>query len=218
MLFGIIQDTFSINISRERFRRLYNEANIWGRIERRQNRIQRRVYNVKAPNYLWHIDGNHKLIKYKFVIHGGIDGKSRLITYLNVSSNNEANTVLSYFQQAIRTWGLPMRVRADKGGKNIEIKNYMNRARPNVLGNFIAGRSVHNIRIERLWRDLNRTTLYEIYRLLETLVFTYGVNLDDDLHMSAIHYVMLPRIQRKLDVFTETWNSHTIRGEGMSPL
>ena len=28
------------------------------------NRIHRRTYNVRAPRSLWHIDGNHKLIRY----------------------------------------------------------------------------------------------------------------------------------------------------------
>ena len=26
--------------------------------------VRRRVYNVPAPQYLWHIDGNHKLVRY----------------------------------------------------------------------------------------------------------------------------------------------------------
>ena len=32
--------------------------------------IFRRTYSVPGPNFLWHIDGNHKLIKYRLVIHG----------------------------------------------------------------------------------------------------------------------------------------------------
>ena len=48
---------------------------------------------VPSPNSLWHIDGNHKLVRWRFVIHGGIDGFSRLVTYLHVASNNRAATV-----------------------------------------------------------------------------------------------------------------------------
>ena len=29
---------------------------------------------------IWHIDGNHKLIRWRFVVHRGIDGYSRMIT------------------------------------------------------------------------------------------------------------------------------------------
>lgn len=31
--------------------------------------IFRRAYSVPGPNYLWHIDGNHKPIKYRLVVH-----------------------------------------------------------------------------------------------------------------------------------------------------
>ena len=46
----------------------------FGTAERRSVAIRRRVYHVSAPNEVWHIDGNHKLIKWRLVIHGGIDG------------------------------------------------------------------------------------------------------------------------------------------------
>ena len=32
--------------------------------------LHRRVYAVPSPNALWHIDGYHKLIRWKIVIHG----------------------------------------------------------------------------------------------------------------------------------------------------
>ena len=41
-----------------------------GRAVRRSQAIQRRVYNVPAPNCLWHIDSNHKLIGWRIIIHG----------------------------------------------------------------------------------------------------------------------------------------------------
>lgn len=56
----------------------------WG-VDRAMRRVTRRKYSVPCPNALWHIDGNHKLINWKFVIHGGIDGFSRLIVFLRVS-------------------------------------------------------------------------------------------------------------------------------------
>ena len=51
---------------------------------RRSVTVRRRVYNVQGPNILWHIDGNHKLIKWRFVIFGGIDGYSRTVVYLSL--------------------------------------------------------------------------------------------------------------------------------------
>ena len=49
--------------------------------------------------------------RWKFVIHGGIDGFSRLVVFLSLSSNNRADTVLKYFHEAVTNWGLPAGVR-----------------------------------------------------------------------------------------------------------
>ena len=52
--------------------------------------ISRRVYDVPGPNSMWHADGNHKLIRYRFVVHCAIDGFSRLITYLHCADKYKA--------------------------------------------------------------------------------------------------------------------------------
>ena len=77
----------------------------------------RRVYNVPSPNYLWHIDVLHCLIRWKIVIHGGSDGFSRRIVYLHASCNNRAETVLHLFRSAVRMCGWPLRVRSNKVGR-----------------------------------------------------------------------------------------------------
>ncbi len=55
--------------------------------------LHRQTYNVCMPNSLWHINGYHKLIKQKIVIHGEIDGYSRFPVYLHASFNNRSETV-----------------------------------------------------------------------------------------------------------------------------
>ena len=50
--------------------------------------ISRRAYSVAGPNNLWHIDRHHSLVTWTFVIHGGINGFSRLIVFLKCSTNN----------------------------------------------------------------------------------------------------------------------------------
>ena len=126
-------------------------------MERRFRRVlHRRKYSVCMPNSLWHIDGHHKLIRWRIVVHGGIDGYSRLVVYLSASANNKAEIVLASFLEGIRHYGLPSRVRCDKGGENVRVSQFM-LEHPNRgpgRGSCITGRSVHNQRIERLWRDL----------------------------------------------------------------
>ena len=43
--------------------------------------LHRREYHVESPNALWHIDSYHKLIRWRIVVHGGIDGYSRVVPY-----------------------------------------------------------------------------------------------------------------------------------------
>ena len=45
------------------------------------NTVRRRKYSVPGTLALWHIDGNHKLIRWRFVVHGGIDGFSRRVVF-----------------------------------------------------------------------------------------------------------------------------------------
>ncbi|XP_060921893.1 uncharacterized protein LOC132995765 [Labrus mixtus] len=108
--------------------------------------IRRQQYSVPGPNSLWHIDGHHKLIRWRFVVHGGVDGFSRLVVYLNVAGNNRASTVLQSFINAVQQYGLPSRVRSDKGRENSDVAEFMIRSRGTNRNSHITGRSVHNQR------------------------------------------------------------------------
>ena len=99
--------------------------------------ITRRVYSVPGPNSLWHIDGHHSLIRWKFVIHGCIDGFSRRILYLLCADNNRSETVGALFQNAAEEFGWPSRVRGDHGGENSIVASLMVQVRGDGRGSFI---------------------------------------------------------------------------------
>lgn len=56
-------------IQQIRVRKLMRFLDPEGTVERWQNTIKRRVYSVSGPNALWHIDGNHKLIRQVLSVH-----------------------------------------------------------------------------------------------------------------------------------------------------
>lgn len=85
------------------------------------NLVQRRHYSVPGSLSLWHLDGNHKLIRWGFVIHGCVDGYSRRVMFLRASTNNKASTVLTLFKEALQKFGLPKRVRGDHGVENVDV-------------------------------------------------------------------------------------------------
>ena len=70
-----------ILVQRERVRESLRRVDPVGSQLRRKMSLHRRVYSVSSPNALWHLDGHHKLIRWKIITHGGIDGFSRLIMY-----------------------------------------------------------------------------------------------------------------------------------------
>uniref|UniRef100_A0AAQ4NS62 Integrase catalytic domain-containing protein n=1 Tax=Gasterosteus aculeatus aculeatus TaxID=481459 RepID=A0AAQ4NS62_GASAC len=173
--------------------------------------LGRRQYFVPGPNSLWHIDGHHKLIR--FVVHGGVDGFSRLVVYLTVAGNNRAHTVLRSFIAAVEQYGLPSRVRSDKGGENADVAEFMIRSRGTDRNSHITGRSVHNQRIERMWRDVYEHALDLFYQIFTSLEDQGTLNPDNEVHLFALHWIFLPLVQQSLDSFRDAWNFHGLRTE-----
>ena len=86
----------------------------------------------------------------------GIDGFSRIPVFLRCSTNNRAETVKDCFVDAVQEYSLPLRVRCDMGGENVDVAQFM-WSQPNrsqEFGTVLIGKSVHNQRIERLWKDV----------------------------------------------------------------
>ena len=136
-----------------------------------------------------------------------MDGFSRIPGYLQCSDNNCAMTVLAAFENAVGSYGLPSRVRADKGGENVEVSLFMlsHPARGPGCRRMITGSSVHNQRTERLWRDVFAGVIGLYYNLFSHLEDTGTLDVNNDIHLFCLHYVYLPRINNHLHVWKEGW-------------
>ncbi|KAF0028001.1 hypothetical protein F2P81_019088 [Scophthalmus maximus] len=90
-----------LRIQRWRIRQSLHEVDPVGRSIRRRHAIRRRIYDVQTSNELWHFDSNHKLVRWRIVFHGCVDGFSRSIIYLTCLDNNRASSVLSLFVSGV---------------------------------------------------------------------------------------------------------------------
>ena len=178
-----------------------------------QQVITRRAYSVPGPNSLWHIDSHHSLIRWRLVIHGCVDGFSRMIPYVSCASNNRAETVLQLFRQAIAKFGTPSRVRSDKGGENILVCHYMVSCRGPGRSSHIAGSSVHNQRIKRMWRDVYRCVCCSFHEVFYFLEAQELLDPDNESDFFVLHCVFLHVINHHLETFVKAWNQHPLRTE-----
>src|SRR6266849_6488336 len=75
------------------------------------------------------------------------------------------------------------------------------------------GRSIHNIRIERLWRDVRRDCLEIFCQIFFSLEDALLLNMEICLHQIALCLCFGPRIQRSLGEMKTAWNAHSLHGE-----
>ena len=69
---------------------------------------------------------------------------------------------------------------------------------------------MHNQRIERLWGDLRRVVLRSFQHLFFYMESEGILQPDNEMHLFALHFVFLPRINAAV----VQWNNHSIRKTG----
>lgn len=83
----------------------------------------------------------------------------------------------------------------------------------------LTGRSTHNERVERLWRDVTRCVSSSFIDTFNVLEAENVLDPGNEVDIFCLHYAFLPHINKCLVDFCGSWNYHPLSTEGnMSPL
>ena len=91
------------------------------------------------------------------------------------------------------TYNIPSRVQSDQGLENIEVGRFMIRMQRMNRGSIITGNSVHNQRIERLWREVDRVVVSRFLNIFLFLESNGAFNPDNEMHLYCLHALNLCR-------------------------
>ena len=158
------------------------------------------------------MDGNHKLIRWKFIVYGAIDGCSWLVVFLKCSTNNTAATVFDSFITATQSYGVPKRLQTDLGGENVDAWQYMVDYHGGDEKCVITGSSIHE-RIERLWRDIRNSVITPFRQEFLSLEQEEILDVENDVDLFCLHEVFIDHISHSLIGFVNSWNNHPLTTE-----
>ena len=138
----------------------------------------------------------------------------RMTVYLTCNNNNYATTVLQSFIQAINTFSFLFGFAVTMEEKILRLQSLMLSARGFNRGSVLTGSSVHNQKIERLWRDVFQRVTGNFYKLFNRMEEVGILDPLNNVHIYCLHYIFIPRIQMALDMYASAWNQHPISVEG----
>lgn len=121
--------------------------------------------------------------------------------------------MLNLFDDAVNQYGFPLRIRTDAGGENSLIWRRMMEYRNNSSC-VIVGSSVHNQRVERMWRDVNRLVSNQFRREFYALEEQGDLDVDNETDLYCLHVAYSTVINQVLEEFRSGYNNHSVRTEG----
>lgn len=215
-----IRCSYGLRTSRDTVRQILAVLDPEGVQARSSHRLRRRLYWAMGPNYIWHVDGNDKLVPYGLAIHGAIDGYSRKILWLEIGPSNKNPLITAgYFLDCVRQLGgTALHLRFDPGTENGRIAQ-LHSVLTNGAGVSTFGKSSANQRIECWWSFLKKSFLGWWINYFKDMISVGLLNTADPLHIESVRFFFGRILKSALYKIASEWNSHRIRtvSESESP-
>nr|XP_022287022.1 uncharacterized protein LOC111099849 isoform X1 [Crassostrea virginica]XP_022287023.1 uncharacterized protein LOC111099849 isoform X1 [Crassostrea virginica]XP_022287024.1 uncharacterized protein LOC111099849 isoform X1 [Crassostrea virginica]XP_022287436.1 uncharacterized protein LOC111100117 isoform X1 [Crassostrea virginica]XP_022287437.1 uncharacterized protein LOC111100117 isoform X1 [Crassostrea virginica]XP_022287438.1 uncharacterized protein LOC111100117 isoform X1 [Crassostrea virg len=217
-MFFRLKGIYGYIVRRKLVREIMQTLDPKGISDRKGNKLKRRQYISKGPNWIWHIDQYDKLSPFGIHISGCIDGFSRFVLWCEAGvSNKDPKKIASYFVKALeQAGGYPHIVRGDAGTENgivAAMQNFLREDEEDSFSKkaFIYGKSTHNQRIERWWGILRTKCTDRWIHLFKELEKDGHFSVGNKLHVALVQYCFMNIIRTELEEVKCAWNVHRIR-------
>ena len=186
-------------------------------LRRKRRKLRQRKYFSAGPNYSWHIDGHDKLKPFGFSLHGCIDGFSRRLIWLEVSSSNKKPEIIGkFYLDAVRQLqSISKKLKVDDGTEHAIIQPIHILLRDAVGDNnsvnlFSIAPSTHNRRIEAHWSKLRQARIGCWQDFFRDIVYLELFNPASRVLVDLLKFCFISVLRKELKEMVEEWNEHII--------